>query len=239
MVTLLWLNDFAAEYGLGLLVVVGVLSLLFRDTRSLVIYGAATLLAVAWASVSAETPGTHAALFWSYLLLFSVLFYVVARTRLRAERELATSEARYALSAQGANDGLWDWDLLAGTLYLSPRWKEMIGFLDHEIDATPVEWVERIHPDDRARVHADLFRRVASSRLFESEHRIVHRAQPLARAHELPPLADGADHSIEKRDVAPNQTLDHDLDRVQLGLLGEQEGAGQRMWVCSIVDAAE
>jgi len=55
---------------------------------------------------------------------------------------------RYELAARGANDGLWDWDITAGTMYYSPRWKSMLGFEEHEIADSPDEWFERIHPDD-------------------------------------------------------------------------------------------
>ncbi|WP_247872384.1 EAL domain-containing protein [Azospirillum sp. TSO35-2] len=41
-------------------------------------------------------------------------------------RRLGESERRYAMAAAAANDGLWDWDLDSGELYLSPRLRQML-----------------------------------------------------------------------------------------------------------------
>src|SRR5579883_1846374 len=45
----------------------------------------------------------------------------------QAERALAASEERYALAVRGANDGMWDWDLLARQVFYSERWRQMCG----------------------------------------------------------------------------------------------------------------
>jgi len=67
---------------------------------------------------------------------------------------LRESEERYARAARGANDGLWDWDMEAGEIYFSPRWKEMIGYPEDEIGRRPDEWLCRVHPDDSPRLQA-------------------------------------------------------------------------------------
>src|SRR6266700_4087756 len=73
----------------------------------------------------------------------------IARERqTRMEQELRESEERYALAAQGANDGLWDWDLKSNHIYFSPRWKSMLGFEQNEIGNSPEEWFTRVHPKD-------------------------------------------------------------------------------------------
>lgn len=79
------------------------------------------------------------------LLERSIRYSLEQNRTLRALRE---SEERYALSARGANDGLWVWDLRAGEVYYSPRWKSMLGFGEHEIGDSPDEWLSRVHPDD-------------------------------------------------------------------------------------------
>ena len=71
-------------------------------------------------------------------------------------RSLRESEERYALAARAANDGLWDWDLTAGTTYYSTRWKEMLGYPDGEIGCSPEDWLGRVHPDDAPELIAQL-----------------------------------------------------------------------------------
>jgi diguanylate cyclase (GGDEF)-like protein/PAS domain S-box-containing protein len=99
-----------------------------------------------------------------------------AITHQTALRRLAESEERHALALQGANDGLWDWDVRADRLYFSPRWKAMIGYPESEIGDAPGEWLGRVHPDDRAGLTQALEGHLGgATQHFESEHRIQHR----------------------------------------------------------------
>jgi PAS domain S-box-containing protein len=65
----------------------------------------------------------------------------------RAEEALRASEERYELAVRAAA-GIYDWDVSSGTLYLSPRAKEVWGFPAGPLMNTM--WLEHIHPDDRA-----------------------------------------------------------------------------------------
>src|SRR3989440_9607084 len=68
-----------------------------------------------------------------------------------AQEALRESEERYALAAQGANDGLSDWNVLTNFVHYSLRWKAMLGCQDGEIGGKQEEWFERIHDADRQR----------------------------------------------------------------------------------------
>src|SRR5207249_4553320 len=70
----------------------------------------------------------------------------------RAELALREGEERYALAARGSNDGLWDWNLVSGSVYFSSRWKAMLGYQDDEIGESPEEWFNRVHEADREEV---------------------------------------------------------------------------------------
>lgn len=98
-------------------------------------------------------------------------------SRKDAEDRLRASEERYKLAAQGANDGLWDWDLATGHLYYSTRWKAIVGCTDDEVGTGADEWFGRVHPEDLPRVQHELDEHLAGrSDHFEIEHRIRHKA---------------------------------------------------------------
>ena len=96
--------------------------------------------------------------------------------RKRAEDALRESEERYALAAQGANDGLWDWNLKTGEVYFSARWQAMTGYESGEIGNSLEDWFRLVHPEDlpllRAQLEAHLSGHTAH---FENEHRLRHK----------------------------------------------------------------
>ncbi|NPV87845.1 MAG: EAL domain-containing protein [Anaerolineae bacterium] len=95
--------------------------------------------------------------------------------RKRAQKALAASEERYELAVRGANDGLWDWDLRSDRLYLSRRWKEMLGYDEDALDENAEAWFSLIHPDDVESVKMALANHLRGlSELFEIEYRIRH-----------------------------------------------------------------
>jgi diguanylate cyclase (GGDEF)-like protein/PAS domain S-box-containing protein len=99
-----------------------------------------------------------------------------AITHQAALARLAESEERHALALQGANDGLWDWDVRGDRLYFSPRWKAMLGYAEGDVGDAPGEWLGRVHADDRASLSQALDAHlVGTSPHFEHEHRVQHR----------------------------------------------------------------
>src|ERR1017187_5276765 len=95
--------------------------------------------------------------------------------RRRVESALRESEERYALAARGANDGLWDWNLVTGEVYLSERWREMVGVVDRALSLSPEEWFSRVHLSDLPQLKVDIAAQAAGSRShFHSEHRLRH-----------------------------------------------------------------
>jgi PAS domain S-box-containing protein len=95
--------------------------------------------------------------------------------RKRAERILRQNEERLTLAFAGAQEGVWDWNLETGAVVYSPRWKEMLGYAEHEIEPHISAWEHLLHPDDKPRaneLHDSLARGAGT---YEGEFRLRHK----------------------------------------------------------------
>jgi diguanylate cyclase (GGDEF)-like protein/PAS domain S-box-containing protein len=93
-----------------------------------------------------------------------------------AVEALQESEERYALAVNGANDGLWDWNLKSNEVYFSARWQAMLGLQEGEIGVSPEEWFTRVHPEDLAAVKQAIMAHVdGTTAHFEHEYRMLHQ----------------------------------------------------------------
>ncbi|MCP4337776.1 MAG: PAS domain S-box protein [Desulfobulbaceae bacterium] len=92
--------------------------------------------------------------------------------RKQAEAALLESEARYARAVRGTSDGLWDWNVLTNEDYLSPRWKELLGYTDDELTDHYDTFFSRVHPDDKSRVQAAINDHLEKNVPYDIEHRL-------------------------------------------------------------------
>lgn len=91
------------------------------------------------------------------------------------EKKLRESEERYALAARAANDGIWDWDLVSGNIYFSPRWKTLLGLKESLNINSPQDWLERVHPEDIESLNSVISNHMEGiTPSLECEYRIMH-----------------------------------------------------------------
>jgi PAS domain S-box-containing protein len=96
--------------------------------------------------------------------------------RKKAETLLQNSREQYELAVAGSNDGIWDWDLRTNDLYLSPRWKDQLGYQDHELTNNFDTFKSNLHPDDAPRVLALAEKYIAGTEgRYVQEFRMRHK----------------------------------------------------------------
>ncbi|MBL1140507.1 MAG: PAS domain S-box protein [Proteobacteria bacterium] len=96
--------------------------------------------------------------------------------RKQIETALADSEERFSLAMQGANDGLWDWDIESNEVYYSPRWKSMLGYSEEEVQHKFSEWERLVDPDDKNRVQSEIDAYLkGKTEKYETEFKMLHK----------------------------------------------------------------
>jgi PAS domain S-box-containing protein len=95
--------------------------------------------------------------------------------RKRAEAALRESEERLSLAFAGAREGVWDWNLETGAVVYSPRWKQMLGYAEDEIDPHVSAWKHLLHPDDEPRAHELNESLAQGGETYEGEFRLRHK----------------------------------------------------------------
>lgn len=118
------------------------------------LFGLAGLVAVLHAAgwIPATFVGTPLTigLFTIALVLFAfAAAYHAQGGRRRTDVGNIRSEQRHAFALSGARQGVWDWDILADTLYVSPSVEALLGLDPGSLGGTEVAWREHMHPADR------------------------------------------------------------------------------------------
>ncbi len=122
------------------------------------------------------------------VILAAGRYLLERRSRLKAQHEalekqvqertaaLRESKERFELAVSGSNDGIWDWDLRNHRLFLSPKWKEQLGFRDEELPNEFASFENRLHPDDRPFVLKQVERYLqGKTGVYDIDFRLRHK----------------------------------------------------------------
>lgn len=94
----------------------------------------------------------------------------------RNQKRLNDAEQRWLFSVEGLRNGIWDWNITTGSVYVSDRWKEMLGYQPYELDNDYSIWESRLHREEKADVLNALQKYIDGQTIeYESVHRLRHR----------------------------------------------------------------
>lgn len=92
------------------------------------------------------------------------------------EKGLRESEEQLNLVLEGSNDGFWDWSLVTGTVRLSHRWAEILGYSLHEVEQCFRDGIPLIHPEDACAVRTKIAQHlIGSVPHYSIEYRMLGR----------------------------------------------------------------
>jgi PAS domain S-box-containing protein len=75
----------------------------------------------------------------------------IEQALLDSREALLKSKEYLDLAIEGANLGIWDWDLRTNQVYYSEKWAQLRGIKSQELKMTFEDWESRVHPDDALR----------------------------------------------------------------------------------------
>lgn len=93
--------------------------------------------------------------------------------RKRAEVERRQSQEQFRLAHQAARLGTWRWDLTTNVLWWDEGLRQLYGLQVEDRVSGYDDLIQRVHPDDRARVGEAVQRALAGSGTLDYEFRIV------------------------------------------------------------------
>ncbi len=112
-------------------------------------------------------------IFNSFLLLLSRFQKKIEEKVIEKTDELHKNEQQlqYVLDATG--DGIWDWDVLSGTVIHNQRWLELLGLDPLKIKSNVEDYKSRIHPEDLPKVLEHIGMAMVSGEKYALEYRMI------------------------------------------------------------------
>ncbi|MCA9255120.1 MAG: PAS domain-containing protein, partial [Phycisphaerales bacterium] len=110
--------------------------------------------------------------------------------RKRADAALRQLANRLALAVRAGGVGIWDFDVVSQRLIWDDQMHRLYGLGENRLKDAIEAWRQSVHPDDRARVEAEIDAAVRGEEEFDTEFRIV--------------WADGSIHDIRALAIVEN-----------------------------------
>ncbi|WP_276271063.1 bacterio-opsin activator domain-containing protein [Haloarcula litorea] len=89
------------------------------------------------------------------------------------KRELSETKERLELALEGAELGVWDWNVQTGEVTFDERWAGMLGYVLDDLPARVETWEDLVHPDDIDRTWTDIQTHLdGGTDIYENDHRL-------------------------------------------------------------------
>lgn len=140
------------------------------------------------------------------------------------EHQLRQNEQRFINVAHATTDAVWDWDLVANTIWWNDGSQTVFGYAENEVARDDKAWLQRLHPEDRARVQQKIVDAIkGNSNHWSDEYRSIRRdgSYAFVSDHALL-IRDDASRVVRMvggiTDLSTRKQLEFDLQRLNRAL---------------------
>ncbi|WP_052184139.1 PAS domain-containing sensor histidine kinase [Psychroserpens sp. Hel_I_66] len=92
------------------------------------------------------------------------------------ENKKTIEELKWKIALENSEIGLWDYNVETEQIFYSKESKKILGFKEHELTNSSVEWNNRVHPDDLETFYNDFNAHTNGSLdTYRNEHRVLCR----------------------------------------------------------------
>lgn len=92
---------------------------------------------------------------------------------IKVSEELKQSRERFKMAVDGSKAGIYEWDKLNNSIYISPHYKRMLGYAENDLkDLTFEKYLSMIHPDDMPMVSEAMRIHYSKQEPYQTELRI-------------------------------------------------------------------
>ncbi|QUO47791.1 MULTISPECIES: PAS domain-containing sensor histidine kinase [Halorubrum] len=159
------------------------------------------------------------------------------------ERTVQRIKDRLELAVEGAQIGVWDWDMTTDEVEFNDQWAAMLGHSPDEIEPRLDAWERRVHPDDLAAVEDALSEHMAGeTEYYDTEHRMRTAAGEWKWIRDIGKVVerDGDGEPVRAvgihLDVHEQKRREAELERTRTLIERTQESASIGWWEVDLVD---
>jgi PAS domain S-box-containing protein len=92
---------------------------------------------------------------------------------IKLSSELKVSEERFAMALEGTKAGIYEWRVTTNSVYVSSRWKKLLGYEEDEIQLVTVDFfLSLVHPDDSVRTSESIQTHIENKTPYQNELRL-------------------------------------------------------------------
>ncbi|WP_181686052.1 PAS domain S-box protein [Halorhabdus salina] len=140
----------------------------------------------------------------------------------REARDAETTKERMEMALEGANLGIWDWDMVTDEVERDELLTEMLGYTPAEMGEGLADWAELVHPTGKQRHDNALAEHVEKhTPYYECEYRLQTKSGDWKWVRTVGKVVERDDDGTPVRAVGIHQDID-DRKRAQLALEEER-----------------